>query len=69
LPAANDVQSEHVLKVALNFATNADCAKYYRNDIGGRQIPEGIREDQLCAEVLEGGKDTCQLRGDFISFR
>jgi hypothetical protein len=55
--------------VGLNFVTKADCAKYYKNDIGGRQIPEGIREDQLCSRVLEGEKDTRQVRGDFITFR
>uniref|UniRef100_A0A1V1FKL5 Putative serine protease 46B n=2 Tax=Reticulitermes speratus TaxID=60591 RepID=A0A1V1FKL5_9NEOP len=57
---ANDAQSKHLLKVTLNFVTNTDCVKYYKNDIGGRQIPEGIRDEQLCSGVLEGGKDTCQ---------
>jgi hypothetical protein len=67
--AANDAQSKHLLKVTLNFVTNTDCVKYYKYDIGGRQIPEGISDDQLCSGVLEGGKDTCQVRCDIITLR
>jgi hypothetical protein len=67
--AASDAQSKELLKVTLDFVTNDDCAKYYRNDVGGKQIPEGLIDAQMCSGVLEGGKDTCQVTIAFIKFR
>jgi hypothetical protein len=49
--------------------TNDDCATYYKNDVGGKQIPRGLIDAQMCSGVLEGGKDTCQVRGGFIEIR
>ncbi|KAJ4451490.1 hypothetical protein ANN_02953 [Periplaneta americana] len=57
---SNDAQSKDLLKVTLDFLTNAECSTYYKDDAGGKQIPDGLKDEQLCSGVLEGGKDTCQ---------
>ncbi|XP_021921295.1 serine protease snake-like [Zootermopsis nevadensis] len=57
---ASDAQSKELMKVILDFVTNDDCSTYYKNDVGGKQIPKGLIDAQMCSGVLEGGKDTCQ---------
>ncbi|KAJ9594346.1 hypothetical protein L9F63_014222 [Diploptera punctata] len=51
-------RSNHLQKVTLDFISPDECSKYFTN--GGAQVPEGIKDTQVCSGVLSGGKDTCQ---------
>jgi hypothetical protein len=46
------------MKVKLNIYNNSICNDRY---IGDRKLKQGIIESQICAGVLEGGKDACQV--------
>jgi len=50
------------MKVQLNYVSEDDCKKSYADDIGSQQMPRGLISSLLCAGVMEGGKDTCQVR-------
>jgi len=52
--------SDILMKVNLNMVGVELCNKTYRNM--GSKLYNGIQDDQqVCAGVLEGGKDTCQV--------
>jgi hypothetical protein len=44
--------------VLLDIYDNSACRNTYLND---RKLKDGIKDSQLCAGVLNGGKDTCQV--------
>lgn len=50
------------MKVQLNYVSEDDCKKSYAEDIGTRRMPDGLIQSLLCAGIMEGGKDTCQVR-------
>lgn len=51
-------KSDELLKVALDLVPNAECAARYEP---AKRIRKGIVDNQICAGVLAGGKDTCQV--------
>lgn len=51
--------SDVLLKVELNVIPNSECRQYVKSE--RKKLHEGIVDGQLCAGVLEGGKDTCQV--------
>lgn len=56
----NDDRSNVLLKVALPLQPHLPCNNTFRNHIDST-LPMAVLDDtQLCAGVLEGGKDTCQ---------
>lgn len=56
-------KSDELLKVSLDFVDNADCATRYEPS---KRIRSGIVDSQICAGVLSGGRDTCQVRVIFF---
>lgn len=51
-------RSNELMKVALNIIDNSHCQQLYERS---KKLRNGIVSSQLCAGVLEGGKDTCQV--------
>lgn len=49
------------MKVQLNYISEDDCKKAYAEDLGTRRLPDGLISSLLCAGIMEGGKDTCQV--------
>ena len=49
------------MKVTVNHIPSEKCKKLYGAEFGGKQLPEGLTSNMMCAGVLEGGKDTCQV--------
>lgn len=68
--AESTVGNNELMKVQLNYISEDDCKKSYAEDIGTRELPQGLIPNLLCAGVMEGGKDTCQVcvRNYFILF-
>ncbi|XP_011341349.1 serine protease snake isoform X2 [Ooceraea biroi] len=56
----SDIGSNELMKVQLNYISEDDCKKSYTDDLGSRQMPQGLISSLLCAGIMEGGKDTCQ---------
>ena len=55
-------KSQVLQKVHLNFVEHQTCSNLYAADASTSSLSRGIvAESQLCAGVLEGGKDTCQV--------
>lgn len=52
-------KSDDLLKVVLDIIDNDNCASYIERD--HRKLVNGLTEQQMCAGVLTGGKDTCQV--------
>lgn len=52
-------KSNTLLKVALDIIDNNYCNSFYQ-DIR-RILPQGIAKSMMCAGILQGGKDTCQV--------
>lgn len=52
-------KSDELLKVVLDIIDNDNCASYIERD--HRKLRNGLVEQQMCAGVLTGGKDTCQV--------
>lgn len=49
-------------KVVLDFVDHSTCKTLYAADASTSSLSRGIvGETQLCAGVLEGGRDTCQV--------
>lgn len=59
--AESDTGSNELMKVQLNYISEGDCKKAYAEDLGSRRLPDGLRSSLLCAGIMEGGKDTCQV--------
>lgn len=54
-------KSQVLQKVILNFVDQHTCSSLYSADSSTSSLSKGIvAESQICAGVLEGGKDTCQ---------
>jgi len=49
------------MKVQLNYISEDECKKTYAEDVGTRRLPDGLISSLLCAGIMEGGKDTCQV--------
>lgn len=45
--------------MVLDIIDNDNCASYIERD--NRKLRNGLTEQQMCAGVLTGGKDTCQV--------
>lgn len=45
--------------MVLDIIDNDNCASYIERD--HRKLRNGLVEQQMCAGVLTGGKDTCQV--------
>lgn len=45
--------------MVLDIIDNDNCASYIERD--HRKLRYGLTEQQMCAGVLTGGKDTCQV--------
>lgn len=50
-------KSDVLRKVNLDIINQTVCQSSYRKE---RRLPQGIIDEQFCAGVLAGGKDTCQ---------
>ena len=54
-------KSQVLQKVSLNFVEHQTCSNLYAADASTSSLSRGIvAESQLCAGVLDGGRDTCQ---------
>lgn len=53
--------NKDLMKVQLDYITEVSCKKSYRFDLGRRYLPKGFIRNFLCAGIIEGGKDTCQV--------
>lgn len=53
--------SKQLMKVQLNYISESDCKRGYIEEIGTRLLPQGLISSLLCAGIMEGGKDTCQV--------
>lgn len=51
--------SDVLLKVQLNVIPNNECRQYVEAD--QKKLKQGVVDSQLCAGVLAGGMDTCQV--------
>lgn len=60
--AESDIGSNELMKVQLDYISEDDCKKSYTQDLGSRRLPQGLIPNLLCAGIMEGGKDTCQVR-------
>lgn len=60
--AESNIGSNELMKVQLNYISENDCKKSYAEDLGTRRLPDGLIQGLLCAGIMEGGKDTCQVR-------
>ena len=54
-----EITSDDLLKVRLDIIDNDQCNKLYGAD---SKLRNGITDTMLCAGVLSGKKDTCQVR-------
>lgn len=65
----NEDVSAELMKVELNYVSEEDCKTSFESELGSRRMPKGLIHEMLCAGVMEGGKDTCQVtRNQFIFF-
>lgn len=60
--AESNTGSNELMKVQLNYISDDDCKKAYTEDLGTRRLPDGLITSLLCAGIMEGGKDTCQVK-------
>lgn len=60
--AESNTGSNELIKVQLNYISEDDCKKSYAEDLGSRWMPRGLISSLICAGIMEGGKDTCQVR-------
>lgn len=51
--------SDVLLKVELNVIPNNECRQYVEAD--RKKLQRGVVDSQMCAGVLAGGMDTCQV--------
>lgn len=56
----DDDTSKTLSKVMLNIILNNECQKYIEPE--RRRLPNGVVDTQICAGVLTGGRDTCQVK-------
>ena len=54
------------MKVQLDYVSEENCTESFRSDIGTKQLPRGVTGSMLCAGIMEGGKDTCQVIGFYM---
>ncbi|KAK6635647.1 hypothetical protein RUM44_000901 [Polyplax serrata] len=52
--------SPDLMKVYLDVIDQDTCSTFFTTERGGNGLARGLVPSQLCAGVLEGGKDTCQ---------
>lgn len=48
--------SDELMKVELDFIDNQRCNRFFDDDF---KLDNGIVDSQICAGVLDGGRDTC----------
>lgn len=53
--------SDELMKVTLDHVDTEVCKKLFAAETGGKQMAQGVIPSMMCAGVLEGGKDTCQV--------
>lgn len=53
--------SDDLMKVQLSYISDNECTDIFKSDMGGRQMPDGLIPNMLCAGEMGGGKDTCQV--------
>lgn len=58
---ANSEGTDELRKVQLDTVSRKVCEKSYASEMGSRQFPRNISQNLLCAGVMKGGKDTCQV--------
>lgn len=59
--AESNIGNNELMKVQLDYISEDNCKKGYAEDLGSRRLPQGLIPNLLCAGVMEGGKDTCQV--------
>jgi len=58
----SSIGSNELMKVQLNYISENECKKTYAADLGTRRLPDGLISSLFCAGIMEGGKDTCQVK-------
>lgn len=64
----DSASSDELLKVQLDILNNSKCASYFRNSNNRAETSIVINQNEICAGVLTGGKDTCRGGTSYFLF-